>query len=423
MAAGSTVLTPKRASVRVTYGSQKNKTPLSSSSSSMLQRVAAPRLAGTYAESPKKRKDDLVGDEDEDEDKDGEEQQDTPSAKKRLVQTSLFLGCQLKAVKKPPVSHAEVKTRQSSDSMFPGLSSSYKVPNVVNGPGDGDRWTIPTRKILRSKNHSDKIPSSPPHDIAQCKREQTFLDFGQRPLTPEPCQICGMTFQRGREDDESLHNKFHRSWQQKQIRLLSWDVTSRLAEDKGQVETVLYRDTSKSKSKAKQDKPLHEAMAMIILVDPQCCSKREIQRALTILNIANEHLGAVKLLYEDLLHNERKIMLYISPKGSVEGCILAELIKSARRVAVEEDTQTAESAVRLLDNEEPAVCGISRIWVAPDARRRGVASQMVDILCQRFVYGCQLSRDSLAFTQPTSDGRSLAERVFGRRDFLVYVEE
>ncbi|KAJ1667234.1 hypothetical protein EV178_001484 [Coemansia sp. RSA 1646] len=253
MAAGSTVLTPKRASVRVTYGSQKNKTPLSSSSSSMLQRVAAPRLAGTYAESPKKRKDDLVGDEDEDEDKDGEEQQDTPSAKKRLVQTSLFLGCQLKAVKKPPVSHAE--------------------------------------------------------------------------------------------------------------------------------------------------------------------------RALTILNIANEHLGAVKLLYEDLLHNERKIMLYISPKGSVEGCILAELIKSARRVAVEEDTQTAESAVRLLDNEEPAVCGISRIWVAPDARRRGVASQMVDILCQRFVYGCQLSRDSLAFTQPTSDGRSLAERVFGRRDFLVYVEE
>ncbi|KAI8320756.1 hypothetical protein GQ54DRAFT_262979 [Martensiomyces pterosporus] len=212
------------------------------------------------------------------------------------------------------------------------------------------------------------------------KKEQTFLDFGQRLLEPKPCQQCGMTYQRGRKEDESLHTKFHRAWQRRQTKLLSWAA--------------------------------------------------ELQRALDILNVANEHLGAVRLELADLEQRQRKIFLYISPKGQVEGCILAEAIESAWRVVAARGTapgpagpENNHTTVEHAREPCPAICGINRIWVVPHARRCGVASQMIQAVCKQFVYGCIIDSSSIAFTQPTSDGRALAQRVFKRSDFLVYAED
>ncbi|KAJ1732496.1 hypothetical protein LPJ72_003395, partial [Coemansia sp. Benny D160-2] len=353
-----------------------------------------------------------------------EDTQAIHSAKKRLVQTSLFLGSQLRAVKRPPETNLESGTKQPLQAMFPELGLPNKPQNSAGKLGVGDNWTVPKRKASQILNHHGRASSlAAAHGDTPCKREQTFLDFGQKPLGLELCQICGMAYQRGKEEDEDLHTRFHRSWQQKQTRLLSWDVESMTAENKSQIEFVPYRKNCGNKSKARIGKQQSESMAAIVFVYPQVCSKREVVRALAIINVANEHLGAVKLSCKDLEHSQRKILLYISPDGRVEGCILAEAIQSARRIVVEEETQLVDSAVRLLEDGEPAACGISRIWVPSTARRCGIASQMIGALCKRFAYGCELSRDMLAFTQPTSEGRALAEASFGRRDFLVYAED
>ncbi|KAJ2654301.1 hypothetical protein IWW48_006188 [Coemansia sp. RSA 1200] len=410
----------QRTSVRVTYGSQKAKAP--SVSCSALQ----------HADTPKKRhlpvedRGDGRSDDDGDDNVNVNDTDDTQamhSAKKRLVQTSLFLGSQLRAVKRSPETHMESRSKQPLQSMFPELCLPNKTQTPAGRLEVGDNWTVPKRKASQVLNHHGRASSlAAIHGATPCKREQTFLDFGQKPLGLEMCQICGMAYQRGKEEDEDLHTRFHRSWQQKQARLLSWDVASMTAENKSQIEFVPYRKNYE-RSKARHGKQPSESIAAIIFVYPQVCSKREVVRALAIINLANEHLGAVKLSCEDLNHSQRKILLYISPDGRVEGCILAEAIQSARRIVVEEESQLADSAVRFLEDEEPATCGISRIWVLSTARRCGIASQMIDALCKRFTYGCELNRDMLAFTQPTSGGRALAEAVFGRRDFLVYTED
>ncbi|KAJ2889697.1 hypothetical protein IWW38_004554, partial [Coemansia aciculifera] len=245
------------------------------------------------------------------------------------------------------------------------------------------------------------------------KKEQTFLVLGQKPLATEPCAECGMTYQRGREEDEALHTRFHRNWLRKQTRLFSWTRNPSTKDDES-VESVALPSQLCEKPDGEHQQA--KAMATIHIVDGQRAPKRELQRALEILNVANDHLGAVHVSVADMALRQRKIFLYVSPpRGLVLGCILAEMISGARRVA--------PLAAECVGDSCRAVCGISRVWVAPSARRYGVATQMIEAVCKRFVYGCAIDPDLVAFTQPTSDGRALAERVFGRKDFLAYTEE
>ncbi|XP_078460581.1 uncharacterized protein LOC144725022 [Lampetra planeri] len=69
---------------------------------------------------------------------------------------------------------------------------------------------------------------------------------------------------------------------------------------------------------------------------------------------------------------------------------------------------------------EPAICGVSRIWVFSLMRRRGIATRMVDCLRRNFSYGVYLSKNELAFSDPTPDGKLFAMRYCQTPRFLVY---
>ena len=105
------------------------------------------------------------------------------------------------------------------------------------------------------------------------------------------------------------------------------------------------------------------------------------------------------------------------------GYLLAEAIESGNRV-IPTSSSTGKADVGMsfscLLTPCPATCGISRVWVATSARRRGIATAMLDGLCQVFVPGRVLSSDELAFSDPTDDGRALALRYTRREDFMVY---
>ncbi len=58
-------------------------------------------------------------------------------------------------------------------------------------------------------------------------------------------------------------------------------------------------------------------------------------------------------------------------------------------------------------------CGILRIFVAPEYRRRGVASRLVDAARSHVAHGVVFRADQVAFAQPTLDGRRLARSVSG----------
>ncbi|KAJ2384915.1 hypothetical protein H4S02_004590 [Coemansia sp. RSA 2611] len=362
--------TPRKNRVRVTYGTPRNRPPNSStrlntpepsssdgqpSESSAVSERDSPHMSSKLLETPQRS-----GSEEEE---DGE-----PSAKRRLVQASLAFAARPRLRPLPKPKHTRHRTAECAS------------------------------------------------DAGQRPKTQTFLDFGQRPIAPSPCTDCGMAFQRGRDEDERLHKTYHRAWQQRQARLLVWDIDYAQANDPG-FEPVEYPAKLASNGNPKEGSL--SSMAAVRIVDAHGSSRREIQRALEILNHANEQLGACTLSLADLALGQRKIFLYISPRGRVDGCILAELITGARRVAVGVD---GAAGVSCEADMVPAVCGISRVWVAAHARRSGIASQLLRVVQRRFAYGYHVDIDQIAFTQPTADGRALAERIFKRKDFLVYTE-
>lgn len=74
-----------------------------------------------------------------------------------------------------------------------------------------------------------------------------------------------------------------------------------------------------------------------------------------------------------------------------------------------------------------ACVGISRIWVAPEWRRRGVARALLRAVACHSVYGMQLMPRQIAFSQPSHAGGCLAREFNGVRhksgEILVLVYE
>ncbi|KAJ3233198.1 hypothetical protein HDU81_002400 [Chytriomyces hyalinus] len=68
----------------------------------------------------------------------------------------------------------------------------------------------------------------------------------------------------------------------------------------------------------------------------------------------------------------------------------------------------------------PAACGISRIWVSKKHRRLGIALKLLDACRRKYLFGCVLDKESIAFSQPTMEGMKLGRKFFERPDFLVY---
>ncbi|KAJ1964478.1 hypothetical protein GGI12_001398 [Dipsacomyces acuminosporus] len=323
----------------------------------------------------------------------------TAKPKRRMTQTTLF-GLASPADKRVRC-NGHKANGTGIEGLFPELSTASTTP--------ARRYAHPGRKTQAE-------PST---------KEQTFLDFGQRLIAPKPCPQCNMTYQQGRGEDELLHKKFHSAWRRRQTGLLAWNAGA--SRNDGNVAATVAYPRIPAATKGAGTESAAGGMATIRLIDCQTSPKREIQRSLDILNIANEHLGAVKLGLADLEKRQRKVLLYISPKEQVEGCILAEMARNAQRVVstrgAPEGTASAGANVECSEELCPALCGISRIWVAPHARRHGIASQMIQAVRKRFIYGCEIDLASIAFTQPTSDGRAFAEHIFKRKDFLVYVDD
>lgn len=73
--------------------------------------------------------------------------------------------------------------------------------------------------------------------------------------------------------------------------------------------------------------------------------------------------------------------------------------------------------------------GISRIWVAPKWRRKGIGMKLLEMVMKYSVYGVKLEAKNLGFSQPSAAGRGLAEKVCGVKHktgrvlIPVYIEQ
>jgi hypothetical protein len=103
----------------------------------------------------------------------------------------------------------------------------------------------------------------------------------------------------------------------------------------------------------------------------------------------------------------------------------ARLSQSMEVSEVETQRKADISAVNA--EQAPSVVGLRVIWTKNSHRRKGIAARLVGTVCSHHIYGRHInkresdaSRQLLAFSQPTDDGKQFAFKFTDCEEILVY---
>jgi N-acetyltransferase len=111
---------------------------------------------------------------------------------------------------------------------------------------------------------------------------------------------------------------------------------------------------------------------------------------------------------------------YVVAEGRrVLGLCLAEPIAQAH--AARPHADPAMVCALAGDGPVPAALGIARIWVAPERRKRGLATALLDAVRAAFAEPLVVGKRMLAFSQPTAAGYALAASYVAPLQPLVYL--
>uniref|UniRef100_A0A8C6UW03 N-acetyltransferase ESCO acetyl-transferase domain-containing protein n=1 Tax=Neogobius melanostomus TaxID=47308 RepID=A0A8C6UW03_9GOBI len=168
----------------------------------------------------------------------------------------------------------------------------------------------------------------------------------------------------------------------------------------------------------------HDGKIILVLPDDPKYALKKVEE---IREMVDNDLGFQQV--ESKCPSKTKTFLFISSDKKVAGCLIAEHINEGYRVIEDPAPSGSEGEKMMFERQrawccsttaEPAICGISRIWVVSTMRRQSIASRMLDCLRNNFIYGSNLSKDEIAFSDPTPDGKLFATRYFDTSQFLVY---
>ncbi|XP_048385330.1 N-acetyltransferase ESCO1-like [Stegostoma tigrinum] len=227
---------------------------------------------------------------------------------------------------------------------------------------------------------------------------QPNIDAGQKRIGAISCTTCGMLYAASIPEDEAQHFQFHKRFVSA-VKYVGWKKERILGE---------YPDGK---------------IIMVLPDDP----KYALKKVEEIREVVDNDLGFQPA--ELKCPSRTKTLLFISNERKVVGCLIAEHIQQGFRVIADKAIQQSSNDAIMLErqrawccstNPEPAICGISRVWVFSMMRRKAIATRMTDCLRSSFVYGSYLSKDEIAFSDPTPDGKLFATQYCGTPRFLVY---
>ncbi|KAM4680796.1 N-acetyltransferase ESCO2 isoform 2-T4 [Amazona ochrocephala] len=303
------------------------------------------------------------------------------------------------------------------DGIIPSSQSLQKV-NKQESPSKAVVYPIfsspPTSKKRTQAALDEATPpfgSSPPAKTSHtsqkskkvkelCKRsgDQMIIDAGQKHFGAIVCKSCGMIYTAASPEDEAQHIQHHERFLEG-LRYVGWKKERVVAE-------------------------FWDGKVVLILPDDP---KYAVKKAEEVREIVDNELGFKQVTLS--CPAKTKIYLFVANEKMVVGCLVAESIKQAFRVLCEpgslpgspgQDTLQPQRAWRCSTEPEPAICGVSRIWVFGPRRGKGIARRMVDVVRSTFMYGCYLSTEEIAFSDPTPDGKLFATKYCRTPNFLVY---
>ncbi|KAG2467739.1 N-acetyltransferase ESCO2 [Polypterus senegalus] len=293
------------------------------------------------------------------------------------------------------------KVSPQAASVYPIFSTPSSVqkrkcqPGILASPVLNSTTPFPKSSLLKpvkqTKAKKKKDGELEPSD-------QLVIDAGQKNFGATMCSSCGMVYTTGSTEDELQHTQYHQSILDR-IKFVGWKKERVVAQ---------YWDGK---------------IIQVLPDDP----KYAVKKADEIRTLADEELGFKQATLS--CPSKSMTYLFVSNEKTIIGCLVAEQIRQAFRVL----NQPADAnGSKANDIQEPlrawccstkpvnAICGISRIWVFGLMRRKGIATRMVNTLRNTFIYGCQLSTEEIAFSDPTPDGKLFATKYCETPEFLVY---
>ncbi|NXI72944.1 ESCO1 acetyltransferase, partial [Anseranas semipalmata] len=249
-------------------------------------------------------------------------------------------------------------------------------------------------KFLPSEEHIQKLK-----EAGKDGDKQLIIDAGQKRFGAISCNICGMLYTASNPEDETQHLLFHNQFISA-VKYVGWKKERILAE---------YPDGK---------------IIMVLPDDP----KYALKKVEEIREMVDNDLGFQQAPL--MCYSRTKTLLFISNDKKVIGCLIAEHIQWGYRVIEEKVPEVSSENEKVIferqkawccsTSPEPAICGISRIWVFSMMRRKKIASRMIECLRSNFIYGSYLSKEEIAFSDPTPDGKLFATQYCGTGQFLVY---
>ncbi|XP_008051422.1 N-acetyltransferase ESCO1 [Carlito syrichta] len=297
------------------------------------------------------------------------------------------------------LSQAKIGTGESK---FPGSApKQHSILNNQMSKSSDNRETTPNHSWLKCNSHLEiTIPKDLKlKEAEKADEKQLIIDAGQKRFGAVSCNVCGMLYTASNAEDETQHLLFHNQFISA-VKYVGWKKERILAE---------YPDGR---------------IIMVLPEDPKYALKKVDE----IREMVDNDLGFQQAPL--MCYSRTKTLLFISNDKKVVGCLIAEHIQWGYRVIEEKlpVIRSEEEKVRFERQKawccstlpEPAICGISRIWVFSMMRRKKIASRMIECLRSNFIYGSYLSKEEIAFSDPTPDGKLFATQYCGTGQFLVY---
>jgi len=246
----------------------------------------------------------------------------------------------------------------------------------------------PEKPAPKRKRTAPKKEKAEPR---QTKLDQLGLDAGQRDMGPTHCPQCGMIYNATVAEDEQDHAKYHKRFL-KACSFSGWK-TERVVEE--------YHD------------------GRIILVTPND-PKSHLKKMEEIKDIVDIDLGITeRTTGSGAPPVDLQAFLYISNANKIIAASFVEHITKGYPV-ITTGSPDKKSGFKCSEDPMKAVCGVSRIWVFKQCRRKKIASRLMDCVRANFVFGCTIAKVKMAFSDPTDDGRHFAASYCGTPNFLVY---
>ncbi|OJD12849.1 hypothetical protein AJ78_06612 [Emergomyces pasteurianus Ep9510] len=229
------------------------------------------------------------------------------------------------------------------------------------------------------------------------------------------CATCGMEYIPSNAEDVALHKKFH-------------DMNSSGV------------DLGKAFVRANACRWVYEAARFdegyVVIVDRKSSPSARNQ-AMRVLEVVNKELSAPDI-EESVLWSQTeppkrlrkngakeeadrfKVFLHMKDSKCVGLCLTERIWEShvVKRPDRSGNTRTdgeplSSSSITASEEAYPAVVGISRVWTSASSRRKGIAMDLLDCVVSNYIYGMEIPKSQIAFSQPTESGCRLIEAFFG----------